>query len=159
MMEMFMRVFRHSVLAASAFLATTTVETPNANAVVYCAEGVYRAGCVARPAVRTARGVARRTARRTVRRRSDAMLKHDISLLGHLENGLGFYRFSYNGSQRAYVGVIAQEVQTIMPEAVIRGSDGYLRVDYDRLGLKFQTYDRWTATATRHIRAGSPVEY
>src|SRR5262249_24479630 len=50
-------------------------------------------------------------------RRSDAALKHDIVLLGHLENGLGFYRFSYNGSKQAYVGVIAQEVQTIVPEA------------------------------------------
>jgi hypothetical protein len=35
------------------------------------------------------------------------MLKHDISLLGHLDNGLGFYRFSYNGSDKAYVGVMA----------------------------------------------------
>jgi len=156
-----MRLFRLSVLAGSAFLATMTAETPNANAVVYCVEGAYRAGCVARPVVAPVagtRGVARRTARRTTRRHSDAMLKHDIYLLGHLENGLGFYRFSYNGSQKAYVGVIAQEVQTIMPEAVRRGSDGYLWVDYDRLGLKFQTYDRWIATATRHIRAGSPVD-
>jgi hypothetical protein len=40
-------------------------------------------------------------------RRSDIALKHDIVLLGHLDNGLGFYRFSYNGSHKAYVGVIA----------------------------------------------------
>ena len=52
--------------------------------------------------------------------------KHDIALLGHLDNGLGYYRFSYVGSDRAYVGVMAQEVQTIMPEAVVRGRDGYL---------------------------------
>ena len=38
-------------------------------------------------------------------------LKHDITLLGQLDNGLGFYRFSYNGSDKAYVGVMAQEVQ------------------------------------------------
>ena len=44
-------------------------------------------------------------------RRSDIALKHDIVLLGHLANGLGYYRFSYNGSNRAYVGVMAQEVQ------------------------------------------------
>jgi hypothetical protein len=36
---------------------------------------------------------------------------------------------------------MAQEVQTVMPSAVLRGSDGYLRVSYDKLGLKFQTYD------------------
>jgi hypothetical protein len=85
------------------------------------------------------------------------MLKHDISLLGHLDNGLGFYRFSYNGSDKAYVGVMAQEVQTVMPTAVLRGSDGYLRVFYDKLGLKFQTYDQWIASGA-HFPAGTPVE-
>jgi hypothetical protein len=76
-------------------------------------------------------------------RRSDIMLKHDIALLGHLDNGLGFYRFSYNGSDKTYVGVIAQEVQQVMPQAVVRGPDGYLRVFYDELGLKFETYEQW----------------
>jgi endosialidase-like protein len=74
------------------------------------------------------------------------VLKHDISLLGHLDNGLGFYRFSYNGSDKAYVGVMAQEVQRVMPQAVTRGSDGYLRVYYDRLGLKLRTYSDWLSS-------------
>ena len=39
--------------------------------------------------------------------------------------------------------VIAQEVQTVPPDAVTRGSDGYIRVYYERLGLKFRSYDRW----------------
>jgi Protein of unknown function (DUF3300)/Chaperone of endosialidase len=82
-------------------------------------------------------------------RRSDVALKHDIVLLGHLDNGLGFYRFSYVGSDKAYVGVMAQEVQTVAPEAVVRGRDGYLRVFYDKLGLQFQTYDRWIASGAR----------
>jgi len=82
-------------------------------------------------------------------RRSDVTLKHDITLLGHLENGLGFYRFSYNGSDQVYVGVMAQEVQTIMPEAVVRSRDGYLEVLYDKLGLKFRTYDQWVASGAR----------
>ena len=82
-------------------------------------------------------------------RRSDVALKHDIILLGRLDNGLGFYRFSYNGSEQAYVGVMAQEVQTIMPEAVVRGQDGYLMVFYDKLGLKFQTYERWIAAGAQ----------
>ena len=86
------------------------------------------------------------------------MLKHDISLIGHLNNGLAFYRFSYNGSDKAYVGVMAQEVQVVMPAAVVRGSDGYLRVYYDKLGLKFQTYDQWVASGA-HVPAGAPVEY
>jgi Protein of unknown function (DUF3300) len=78
-------------------------------------------------------------------RRSDLALKHDIVLLGHLDNGLGFYRFSYLGSDKAYVGVIAQEVQAVLPAAVTRGRDSYLRVYYDRLGVKFQTYKDWLA--------------
>jgi hypothetical protein len=158
-----MRSLLLAALGIAAFSATMAVETPEANAVVYCAAGVYRAGCVARPGVAvvrpgvaSVRGVARRTTRRVVRR-SDMMLKHDISLLGHLDNGLGFYRFSYNGSDKAYVGVMAQEVQTVMPTAVLRGSDGYLRVFYDKLGLKFQTYDQWTASGA-HVPAGTPVE-
>jgi hypothetical protein len=83
-------------------------------------------------------------------RRSDIRLKHDIILLGHLDNGLGFYRFSYNGSEKAYVGVIAQEVWRVIPQAVLRGPDGYLRVNYDKLGLKFESYREW-------IRSGAEI--
>ncbi|WP_456763059.1 DUF3300 domain-containing protein [Bradyrhizobium sp. USDA 4011] len=82
-------------------------------------------------------------------RRSDIALKHDIVLLGHLANGLGFYRFSYLGSQEAYVGVIAQEVEGVMPQAVTRGRDGYLRVYYERLGLKLRSYRDWLADGAR----------
>jgi hypothetical protein len=82
-------------------------------------------------------------------RRSDIRLKHDIALLGRLDNGLGFYRFAYNGSDKAYVGVMAQEVQTVEPEAVVRGRDGYFKVFYDKLGLKLQTYDQWIASGAR----------
>ena len=82
-------------------------------------------------------------------RRSDIRLKHDIVLLGHLSNGLGYYRFSYNGSDRAYVGVMAQEVEPVMPRAVVHDRDGSLRVLYDKLGLKFQTYDEWIRQGAR----------
>jgi hypothetical protein len=78
-------------------------------------------------------------------RRSDVALKYDVVLLGHLANGLGYYRFSYLGSSKSYVGVIAQEVQDVMPEAVTRGQDGYLRVYYEKLGLKLRSYSDWLA--------------
>jgi Protein of unknown function (DUF3300)/Chaperone of endosialidase len=87
-------------------------------------------------------------------RRSDIALKHDIHLLGRLDNGLGFYRFSYSGSNKAYVGVIAQEVQAVMPSAVERGRDGYLQVFYHKLGVPFQTYNQWI-TSGAHVPAGS----
>jgi len=45
--------------------------------------------------------------------------------------------------------VMAQEVQMLRPDAVRRGRDGYLRVFYDRLGLKFETYDAWVAAGAR----------
>ena len=76
---------------------------------------------------------------------SDSRLKHNVALLGHLDNGLGFYRFSYHGSDKAYVGVMAQEVEAIRPDAVVRGGDGYLRVDYARLGLRMQGWEEWVA--------------
>jgi hypothetical protein len=79
-------------------------------------------------------------------------------MLGHLGNGLGFYRFSYIGSQKAYVGVMAQEVQAIMPEAVEHGSDGYLSVNYDLLGIRMQTWDEWVASG-RRIPAGTAVQH
>ena len=85
-------------------------------------------------------------------RRSDINVKHDIALLGHLDNGLGLYRFSYNGSNKAYVGVMAQEVQFVRPDAVNRDRDGTLRVRYDAIGVKFQTYDEWLASRARPAR-------
>jgi hypothetical protein len=89
-------------------------------------------------------------------RRSDIALKHDVVLLGHLDNGLGFYRFAYTGSDKAYVGVIAQEVQSVMPAAVVRDRAGYLRVYYDKLGVPFETYAHWIATGAR-VPAGPAV--
>jgi hypothetical protein len=80
---------------------------------------------------------------------SDIRLKHNIALLGRLDNGLGFYRFSYNGSDAAYVGVMAQEVEAIMPDAVMRDSGGYLRVFYDRLGLRMQSWEEWVASGEK----------
>jgi hypothetical protein len=88
-------------------------------------------------------------------RRSDMRLKHDIVLLGQLNDGLGYYRFIYNGGHTTYVGVMAQEVQAVMPEAVTRGADGYMRVSYDLLGLPFETYKHWVA-AGAHLPNVAP---
>jgi hypothetical protein len=83
-------------------------------------------------------------------RRSDVAVKQNILLLGYLDSGLGFYRFEYKGSRQVYVGVLAQEVQKVVPEAVVFGQDGYLRVHYEKLGLRFQTYREW-------IASGAPI--
>ena len=79
-------------------------------------------------------------------RRSDINLKQDIVPLARLDNGLELYRFRYkDGDPTIYVGVMAQDVQKIDPKSVWRAGDGYLRVDYDRIGVKFMTWKEWVA--------------
>jgi polysaccharide export outer membrane protein len=77
---------------------------------------------------------------------SDIRLKRDIVPVAQLSNGLRLYRYRYIWSPTLYVGVMAQEVRAVVPAAVTRGPDGYLRVDYRRLGLRLQTWEAWTAS-------------
>ncbi len=42
-----------------------------------------------------------------------------------------------------YVGVMAQEVAEKVPSAVVTGADGYLRVNYQQLGLRLLTSVEW----------------
>jgi hypothetical protein len=42
--------------------------------------------------------------------------------------------------------VLAQEVLEVAPSAVARGADGYLRVNYARLGLRMQLWEEWIAS-------------
>ena len=51
---------------------------------------------------------------------------------------------------------MAQEVQHVLPEAVVRGSDGYLRVFYEKLGVKFERYEQRIARG-QHVPAGPPT--
>jgi outer membrane immunogenic protein len=77
---------------------------------------------------------------------SDIALKRDVTLVARLDDGLGLYRYRYLWSDTVYVGVIAQEVALIHPDAVVRNAlDNYLRVDYGRLGLKLMTEAEWDA--------------
>ncbi len=80
---------------------------------------------------------------------SDIRLKRDITKLTRLDNGLTLYRFRYLWSDTFYVGVMAQEVELLDPDAVVHGPDGYLRVNYARLGLRFMTWDEWLAAHER----------
>ena len=86
------------------------------------------------------------TTQRRRTQQSDILLKHDVVKIGIVADGIGLYRFQYNWSDQVYVGVVAQEVAAVRPDAVIRGSDGYLRVDYDRIGAPFDTWQHWQAT-------------
>lgn len=62
---------------------------------------------------------------------SDARLKSDIRRVGTLDNGLGVYSYTMDGGP-TQIGVIAQEVAKVRPEAIIPDPSGYLRVDYGK---------------------------
>ena len=62
---------------------------------------------------------------------SDERLKENIEQVGVL-NGFNIYHFNYLWSPKKFIGVIAQEVERIMPEAVEK-INGYRIVNYGAL--------------------------
>ena len=62
---------------------------------------------------------------------SDERLKENIRPVGRLDNGLTVYIFNYKGDNVPQLGLIAQEVKKIKPEAVVETENGYLSVKYD----------------------------
>lgn len=64
---------------------------------------------------------------------SDRRLKMNIISLRTLANGLGLYSYQYIGSPKRHVGVMADEVERIAPEALGPTIDGYKTVDYSKL--------------------------
>jgi hypothetical protein len=76
---------------------------------------------------------------------SDIRLKRDIARVGTLDSGLPLYRYKFLWSDQVYVGVMAQEVADVAPDAVVKGDDGYLRVNYARLGTHMKTWEQWSA--------------
>ena len=71
---------------------------------------------------------------------SDIRLKENIVKIGKYNSGLNMYTWDWNkeGKKVAHpdqptVGVMAQEAMLVFPEAVMKGDDGYLRVDYGRI--------------------------
>lgn len=66
---------------------------------------------------------------------SDKRAKKDIKKVGEV-NGMGLYDFKYKGTEKPQRGLIAQDVEKKMPDAVLTGRDGLKRVDYGKaLGL------------------------
>lgn len=71
---------------------------------------------------------------------SDRRLKQDIERVGTYYNGLPQYEFAYkHDPTQRYRGVMADEAEAFMPEAVFTGLDGYQRVDYAKLGIEMET--------------------
>jgi hypothetical protein len=44
---------------------------------------------------------------------------------------------------------MAQDVLRVAPGAVTFGRDGFLRVNYEKLGLQFQDYNHWLSSGAR----------
>lgn len=62
---------------------------------------------------------------------SDPRLKKNVMKLGELSNGLGVYRFRYLDNSGPFIGVMADEVEKIQPEALGPVVDGYKTVNYE----------------------------
>lgn len=75
---------------------------------------------------------------------SSVTWKRNISLLKKLDNGLNLYRFRYHWSDTVYVGLMAEEVEVLYPDAVVKGPEGYFGVIYESLGMQLMTWDDWT---------------
>ncbi len=68
---------------------------------------------------------------------SDRRVKENIKYK-RIENGIPMFEFNYVWDKaKRYIGVIAQQVKELVPDAVIE-SDGVYQVDYDKLGIKFR---------------------
>lgn len=64
---------------------------------------------------------------------SDKRVKKDIQQIGHTSKGFPLYLFRYNWDQEnesPRIGVMAQDVEKVMPEAVITRGDGIKTVNY-----------------------------
>jgi hypothetical protein len=62
---------------------------------------------------------------------SDRRLKSNIERVGTHPLGIGVYEYDINGERQR--GVMADEVETVLPEAVVTRSDGYKMVNYGLL--------------------------
>jgi hypothetical protein len=65
---------------------------------------------------------------------SDRRLKKDIVRIGELENGLSLYEYEYVTGGGRTIGVMADEVEKVLPAAVYTRPDGFKMVDYGMLG-------------------------
>ncbi len=74
---------------------------------------------------------------------SDRRLKQNIIKIGNHPLGFGLYLFEYRPEYRKrcgdgrQFGVMADEVEKVMPSAVVPGFGGFKAVNYDQIGISF----------------------
>lgn len=64
---------------------------------------------------------------------SDRRLKRDILRIGKMANGIAVYAYRYLWSDEPMIGVMADEVVKVRPDAVMATPSGYLAVNYGAL--------------------------
>lgn len=69
---------------------------------------------------------------------SDRSTKENIIPAG-TENGHNLYEFNYIGDDKRYIGVMADEVEAVAPEAV-KEIGGIKHVNYDAIGVHFREF-------------------
>lgn len=60
---------------------------------------------------------------------SDRRLKESVKRIGHTDDGVPIYTYRYKGGDQVHMGVMAQELAQVKPEAVTE-MHGHLAVDY-----------------------------
>jgi hypothetical protein len=76
---------------------------------------------------------------------SDRRLKRRIVRLGRSPSGLDVYRFQYIWGGPHFVGVMAQDILPLRPDAVSVDPYGFLVVDYTKLDVDMMTLGQWRA--------------
>jgi hypothetical protein len=70
---------------------------------------------------------------------SDIRMKENVAKIGETGSGLGVYSFEYKpefkdiAGHGSFIGVMAQEVEQVIPEAVSVADNGYMMVDYSKV--------------------------
>jgi len=77
---------------------------------------------------------------------SDRRLKTDIAELGETDEGIKLYSWKYKSDLvTTWVGVMAQDLETTHPDALVTGADGFYRVNYSKIGTQMMTLEQWNA--------------
>jgi hypothetical protein len=88
---------------------------------------------------------------------SDVRLKRDVETM-QAGASLPLYAFKYLDDDTEYVGVMAQDVLKVRPDAVSTGPDGFYRVNYAKLGIRMVTRAEWDASHDNALRSPEPPE-
>lgn len=73
---------------------------------------------------------------------SDPRLKEHVVKVGESDRGFGIYEFSFKGDDTRWRGVMADEIEKLIPEAIQVDMDGYRHVNYTMLGIEMQRVHR-----------------